>query len=143
MTIVSTEIKIVKLVNGDDIVCHIPTKNQLPESNALLRLIKPLQVKYVPQVTPTGIRDYIALIRWTNYTEDYIVTIPKDKIMTITNASIPMTESWQHISKEYDKSPLAPNVGGSPPARQMTREQNDELNEIFDDFYEDNEETIH
>ena len=57
----------------------------------------------------------IALIRWTNYTEDYIVTIPKDKIMTITNASIPMTESWQHISKEYDKSPLAPNVGGSPP----------------------------
>ena len=53
MTIVSTEIKIVKLVNGDDIVCHIPTKNQLPESNALLRLIKPLQVKYVPQVTPT------------------------------------------------------------------------------------------
>ena len=36
----------------------LPTKNQLPESNALLRLIKPLQVKYVPQVTPTGIRDY-------------------------------------------------------------------------------------
>ena len=62
--------------------------------------------------------------------------------MTITNASIPMTESWQHISKGYDKSPLAPNVGGSP-IRQMTREQNDELNEIFDDFYEDNEETIH
>ena len=93
-------------MNGDDIVCHIPTKNQLPESNALLRLIKPLQVKYVPQVTPTGIRDYIALIRWTNYTEDYIVTIPKDKIMTITNASIPMTESWQHISKEYDKTQI-------------------------------------
>ena len=129
-------------MNGDDIVCHIPTKNQLPESNALLRLIKPLQVKYVPQVTPTGIRDYIALIRWTNYTEDYIVTIPKDKIMTITNASIPMTESWQHISKDHHKSPLAPNVGGSP-IRQMTREQNDELNEIFEEYYEDNEETIH
>jgi len=140
----STEIKIVKLVNGDDIVCHIPSKGQLPEANALIRLIKPLQVKYVPQVTPTGIRDYIALIRWTNYTEDYVVTIPKDKIMTITNASVPMAESWSHISKEYDKSPLAPNTGGLQDTKQMSNKQNDELNEIFDEFMDrDGEETIH
>ena len=54
----------------------------------LIRLDKPLQIKYVPQMTPMGFRDYIALIRWTNYTNDKIVTIPKDKIMTITNASL-------------------------------------------------------
>ena len=44
-----------------------------------------------------GFRDYIALIRWTNYTSDKIVTIPKDKIMTITNASLEMSTTYNHI----------------------------------------------
>jgi hypothetical protein len=55
-------IKIVKLINGDDIVCVIP-KEQLGENSPLIRLDKPLQIKYVPQLTPTGFRDYIALIK--------------------------------------------------------------------------------
>ena len=42
------EIKIVKLVNGDDIAWAFP-KEQLPERSPLLRLFKPLQIKYVPQ----------------------------------------------------------------------------------------------
>ena len=80
-------VKIIKLINGDDIVTVLPTGDkQLPDTGALLRLDKPLQIKYIPQMTPTGFRDYIALIRWTNYTGDKVITIPKDKIMTITNA---------------------------------------------------------
>ena len=44
---------------------------------SIIRLDKPLQIKYVPQMTPTGFRDYIALIKWCSYTNDKIVTIPK------------------------------------------------------------------
>ena len=36
-------IKIIKLENGDDIVCSFPNE-QLPESHALLRITKPLQI---------------------------------------------------------------------------------------------------
>ena len=55
-----------------------------------------------------------------------------------------MAESWSHISKEYDKSPLAPNTGGLQDTKQMSNKQNDELNEIFDEFMDrDGEETIH
>ena len=86
------QVKIVKLINGDDIVTDMPVGDkQLPDKSVLIRLHKPLQIKYVPQITPTGFRDYIALIRWTNYTNDNVVTIPKDKILTITNASPEMT----------------------------------------------------
>ena len=76
----------------------------------LIRLDKPLQIKYVPQITPMGFRDYIAMIRWTNYTNaDKIVTIPKDKIMTITNASLEMAgivtkrDEKSYYMKNYDK----------------------------------------
>ena len=51
-------IKIIKLENGDDIVCSFPNE-QLPESHALLRITKPLQIKYIPQLTPQGFRDYL------------------------------------------------------------------------------------
>ena len=98
------QVKIIKLINGDDIVAVLPTGDkQLPDNGPLIRLDKPLQIKYVPQITPMGFRDYIALIRWTNYTADKIVTIPKDKIMTITNASLEMSTSYGEITKNYDK----------------------------------------
>ena len=73
-------IKIIKLENGDDIVCSFP-EEQLPESHALLRIIKPLQIKYIPQLTPGGFKDYVAMVKWAAYTSDKVITIPKTKIM--------------------------------------------------------------
>ena len=60
------QIRIVKLVNGDDIVCSL-AKEQPPEKSPILRLVKPLQIKYVSQLTPKGLKDYIALIKWTAF----------------------------------------------------------------------------
>jgi hypothetical protein len=48
----------------------------------------------------------VALIKWTGYSKDQIVTIAKDKIMTITNATESMTKSYHHIVKDYDKENL-------------------------------------
>ena len=138
------QVKIVKLINGDDIVCVLPAgEKQLPENAPLLRLDKPLQIKYIPQLTPMGFRDYIALIRWTNYTSDKIVTIPKDKILTITNASTEMTINYNEISRGYDKL-NAPKKDESYHRREFTPEENKKLNEIFKEL-DDNEEepTIH
>ena len=139
------QVKIIKLINGDDIVAVLPTgEKQLPDNGPLIRLDKPLQIKYVPQMTPMGFRDYIAMIRWTNYTSDKIVTIPKDKIMTITNASLEMSTSYGEIVKNYDnlnKQKRDENYH----KKEFTPEENKKLNEIFrelDDVDED-EPTIH
>ena len=140
-----TTVKIIKLINGDDIVTVLPTGDkQLPDNGPLIRLDKPLQIKYVPQMTPTGFRDYIAMIRWTNYTNDKIVTIPKDKIMTITNASNEMAGSYGEIVKNYDGLDK-PKKDEKYQRREFTAKENQKLNEIFkelDDIEED-EPTIH
>ena len=140
-----TTVKIIKLINGDDIVAVLPVGDkQLPDNGPLIRLDKPLQIKYIPQITPTGFRDYIALIRWTNYTSDKIVTIPKDKILTITNASTEMTVNYNEISRSYDKL-NAPKKDESYHRREFTPEENKKLNEIFKELDDDKEEepTIH
>jgi len=61
-----SKVKIIKLDNGDDIVCAFPEK-QLDEKTGLIRLVKPLLIKYVPQLTPMGFKDFVALIKWAAY----------------------------------------------------------------------------
>ena len=138
------QIKIVKLINGDDIVTVMPVGDkQLPDKSVLIRLFKPLQIKYVPQITPTGFRDYIALIRWTNYTADKIVTIPKDKIMTITNASLEMAGNYKHIIQNYDKLDR-PKQDETYHKKEFTPEENQKINEIFRELDDEEEPpTIH
>lgn len=133
------EVKIVKLINGDDIVCVIPTgEHQLKDDAPLIRLEKPLQIKYVPQMTPQGFRDYIALIRWTNYTADKIITIPKDKIMTITNASNEMGKSYVEISKNYDTVDV-PKKDENYKRKEFSSAENKKINELFAEFDDDEE----
>ena len=138
------EVKIIKLINGDDIVTILPTGDkQLPDNGPLIRLDKPLQIKYIPQITPMGFRDYIALIRWTNYTADKIVTIPKDKIMTITNASLEMAGNYNHIIQNYDKLDR-PKQDETYHKKEFSPEENKKLNEIFREFDDEEEPpTIH
>ena len=140
-------IKIIKLINGDDIVCTLPAE-QLGDKSPLLRLSKPLQVKYIPQLTATGLKDYVALIKWSPYTKDFVLTIPKDKIMTIVNANNDMSKSYNYMMTNYEKSePLARKEKPAAFKRErLSDEDNERVNEIFDDFEDDDfipKKTVH
>jgi len=124
-------IKIIKLVNGDDIVCTIP-QNLLDEKSPLVKVDKPLQVKYIPAVESQGLKDYVALIKWTSYSDDTIISIPKDKIMTITTAGTAMTNSYLNVSAGYDRATVTEYNQGSYEQETLDDETNERLNEIFD-----------
>ena len=89
-------VKIIRLVSGEEICCVIP-KEQIKDKTNLLRLSEPMLIKYVPQVTEFGISDYIALVKWVGFTDDKIITIPKDKILTIANATLPFTKRYHKL----------------------------------------------
>ena len=137
-------VKIVKLVNGEDVVTTLPSgKNQLPDNSQLVRLEKPLLIKYVPQMTVSGFKDYIALIKWCAYTPDKVITIPKNKIMTITNASAEMTSSYATIASNYDTKPV-PVRQQNYKQTQFTDAENEKINELFDELEDDDmDKTIH
>ena len=128
-------VKIIKLVNGDDIVCSFP-KKQLEQKSPLIRIVKPLLIKYVPQLTPQGFKDYVALIKWAAYTNDEIITIPIKKILTITNATSEMAKSFDHMSNDYQKLE-APRKDSDYKRSMFSKEDNEKVNEIFDEFIDD------
>ncbi len=125
------QIKIIKLINGDDIVCGL-AKEQLPDKTPLLRLDRPLQIKYVSQLTPKGLKDYIALIKWAAYTNDKIITIPKDKIVSITNATDEMIKSYIDVSKKYDNIVVPKRTDQN--IEQLSDDENEQFNELWDEF---------
>ena len=139
----TTTVKIVKIINGTDVVCVIPTNKETPNS-PLLTLDKPLEIKYVPQITNLGIKDYIALVKWAGYTQDQLVTIPKDKILTITNASDEMIRSYKKVVGEYhivdklhrrDDNPRTRKLMDRELMNKMEQEKlNNKLDEIIDEF---------
>lgn len=90
--------KIIKLVSGEEICCMLP-KEQLAEKSKLLRLSEPMLIKYVPHISAKGISDYIALVKWVGFTDDKIVSVPKDKILTICNATKLFTERYNKLKK--------------------------------------------
>ena len=91
----SKTVKIIRLVSGEEICCKFPLhKDQLPENSKLLRLQEPMLIKYVPRITEQGISDYIALVKWVGFTDEKIVTIPIDKIITICNATADFTKRY-------------------------------------------------
>jgi len=101
-------VKIIRLVSGEEICCVIP-KEQIKDNKTLIRLSERMLIKYVPKITEMGISDYIALVKWVGFTNDKIITIPKDKIMTIANATEPFTRRYHHlvdtINKQNQKLP--------------------------------------
>ena len=129
------QIKIIKLINGDDIVCSFP-KKQLEQKSPLIRIVKPLLIKYVPQLTPMGFKDYIALIKWAAYTNDSVITIPKDKILTITNASSEMGKSYEHMANNYEKIDVPKKDDDLYKKQMMSDADNEKVNEIFDELGE-------
>jgi len=101
-------VKIIRLVSGEEICCKFPLhKNQLPENSKLLRLQEPMLIKYVPRITEQGISDYIALVRWVGFTDEKIVTIPIDKIVTICNATPAFTKRYDGLTKTLQNSKQA------------------------------------
>ena len=132
------EIKIIKLTNGDDIVCVLAKDCQLPDESPLLRLDRPLQIRYVPQMTGAGFRDYVALVKWASYTNDKIITIPKNKTLTITNAASEMKKSYNEVKVTYDE-PFKKTAGYD--RKKFSDEENKRLNEIFDDEWDDDDDT--
>ena len=125
-------VKIIRLVSGEEICCKFPLrKNQLPENSKLLRLQEPMLIKYVPRITEQGISDYIALVRWVGFTDEKIVTIPIDKIITICNATPSFTERYSKltIALKNAKQQLPGFIERNMTDEELEQEDSDSYNE--------------
>ena len=110
------------------------TTRTVDEKSPLVKIDKPLQIKYIPAMEEMGLKDYVALIKWTSYSDDSIISIPKDKIMTITSAGKAMTNSYKNVSNGYDKATMTEHKQDRYDREQLDDSISEKLNEIFEDL---------
>ena len=112
--------KIVKLSNGEDIICII--ENNEPGKEC--KVSYPLLMQIVPQQTPKGFVESLRLSKWVQpFTDSSFFEIKSDNIILIADAAPDLCRYYDHVLEKMDEEQAIELI------------QHDEYEE--DDFLED------
>ena len=132
----TTPYKIVKLTNGENIICQINDD----VDNGEYKINFPLKIEVHSLMTKEGPAESLNLSRWIGpYTEQSRFLIKSDHILLVANASEGLCRYYEHVIKEIKQS-TAPEKKSSKTLDDI----NDE--EIYDELLEELEtpnKTIH
>ena len=93
-----TPYKIVKLTNGEDIICIV--KNELEEE---CEVSYPLLMQTLPRRTPEGFVESLSLSRWLQpFTEESLFKIKSNNIILITDASPGLCKYYEYVLSKID-----------------------------------------
>ena len=132
----TTPYKIVKLTNGENLICQINDD----VDNGEYKINFPLKMEVHSLMTKEGPVESLNLSRWIGpYTEQSRFLIKSDHILLVANASEGLCRYYEHVIKEIKQS-TAPEKKSS----KTLEDFNDE--EIYDELLEELEppnKTIH
>ena len=93
----NTNYQILKLSNGENIICDIKDQN---EDGVILEVTSPLKMDVMSRVTKEGIQEGLALTRWVQpFTDEKNIQINKSTIVTMVPASLGMSKYYEYVLK--------------------------------------------
>lgn len=96
---ISSPCKIVKLSNGQDILCIIEK-----EFDKECKISNPLLMQIVPQQTPHGFVESLRLSKWVQpFTEDLFFKIKSNNIILVADASPELSRYYEHVLARIDE----------------------------------------
>ena len=138
---------IVKLSNGEDILCTV-----LDKQETQIKIESPLLMETVSRPTATGVVESLALGRWVQpYSDEEVFVIEKNSIVIMTPASAGLCRYYEHILKNMDNSLKEEKNPSNEDLDQIEMEGRDEhenlvaeedLEDILENFEVDNK-TFH
>ena len=95
-----TSYKVIKLTNGEEIVCQLGDDID----NGEYKINFPLKMKVYSMPTKEGVVDSLNLSRWVGpYTEQSKFSIKSDHVLLIANASPGLSRYYEHVMKEINQ----------------------------------------
>ena len=92
--------KIVKLSNGEDIICTIENN----ESGKECKVSYPLLMQIVPQQTPKGFVESLRLSKWVQpFTDSSFFNIESNNIILIADAAPDLCRYYEHVLEKMDE----------------------------------------
>ena len=96
----TTSYKVVKLTNGEEIICQLGDDID----NGEYKINFPLKMEVRTTVTKEGVVDSLNLSRWIGpYTEQSFFSIKTAHVLVIANASEGLSRYYEHMMKEIKK----------------------------------------
>ena len=93
----NTNYQILKLSNGENIICDIKNQN---ESDVIIEVTAPLKMDIMSRATQKGIEEGLALTRWVQpFTDEKEIAINKSTIITMVPASLGMSKYYEYVLK--------------------------------------------
>ena len=97
-------LQIIKFKNGEDIVCRV-----IGDGDGFLKIENPLQMHISPIKNEEGYGEHVAMSRWMQpYTEETVVRVRKDSIVTVVTASKGMAAFYQKMLRQNTVDKMEP-----------------------------------
>ena len=94
----NTEIRLLKLTNGEDILAQVDITNP-----NLYHLDNPLLMKIQSKITPNGIQEGLHLSRWVQpFSEETNFSIEKQHVVLSTEVSAGLTRYYQYSIRSFE-----------------------------------------
>ena len=103
--------KIIKLVNGEDIICTIEEENKNVSNRKLATLLEssievnhPMKMQIVPKMTDKGIAESLSLSHWVHpYTESRSFSIPSSSVILVADVSPGLSRYYEFVLGKIEK----------------------------------------
>ena len=96
--------KVIKLSNGEDIVCTCMESHNT-ENDKILNVSQPLKMQIRNRVTKKGVVEALTLSRWLQpFTEDENYKLERSNIVTISDASYALNNYYKFMLEAIDKT---------------------------------------
>ena len=97
---------VVKLSNGEDIVCYVH-KNKSSAETSKLKISSPLKMESVARTTKKGIVESLQLCRWVQpYSDENHFNIERHSIVIMTPASIGLCKYYEYVLESIGLSTI-------------------------------------
>ncbi len=125
-----SQYKIVKLTNGENIICKLVSNNEK------LKVSHPLRMDVVTHMTQKGMAESLNLSRWLQpFSDQKIYTINMSHVLTIADVSLGLERYYEHVLRRIEDLDYQDN-------RLIEPSDNDLLEEMIEEIEPDSD-TIH
>tara|TARA_Y100000816_G_scaffold291116_1_gene281510 strand:+ start:153 stop:590 length:438 start_codon:yes stop_codon:yes gene_type:complete len=124
--------QIIKLSNGEDIVCkiHEPTSSR---ENSKLKVSSPLKMDTITRETEKGFVDSLSLTRWIQpYSDENVFDIEKQSIVIMTPASVGLSRYYEYVLESLNQATVQKIV--NPTKKELKKIEKEDLN-LHDDVF--------
>ena len=131
----NTNYQILKLTNGENIICDIKDQN---ENDVILEVTTPLNMDIMSHVTREGIQEGLALTRWVQpFTDEKDIAINKSAIVTMVPASLGMSKYYEYVLKNIREMKLVESSTEdieTPTSKELEQIEWEEDEEMLEDL---------